>query len=68
MSALSWDELKVWLSNHHALDTSIESPQMIKRLDLSGRSLEALPESFGLLSGLTVLNLSNIHYRNLLRN
>ncbi len=59
MSALSWDELKVWLSKHHALDTSIESPQMIKRLDLSGRSLEYLPESFGLLSGLTVLNLSN---------
>lgn len=59
MSTLSWDELKVWLSKHHALDTSIESPQMIKRLDLSGRSLEYLPESFGLLSGLTVLNLSN---------
>ena len=65
MSALSWDELKVWLSNHHALDTSIESPQMIKRLDLSGRSLEELPESIGLLSGLTVLNLSNNHLHTL---
>ncbi len=59
MSALSWDQLKTWLLEHQAIDDSIDSPHMIKRLDLSGRSLKELPESFALLDGLTALNLSN---------
>lgn len=59
MSDLAWTKLKEWLLEHKAIDASIDSPDMIKRLDLSGRSLQKLHESFSLLTELIALNLSN---------
>lgn len=59
MNEITWIELQKWLLEHKAIDDSIVSPEMIKRLDLSGRSLEVLPESFELLSNLVTLNLSS---------
>lgn len=58
MNDTAWIELQKWLLEHKAIDDSILSPEMIKRLDLSGRSIESLPESFGLLTNLITLNLS----------
>ncbi|MBU0721657.1 GNAT family N-acetyltransferase [bacterium] len=54
-----WDRLKTWLDQYGAIDESIQSPQEITRLDLSGNNLRSLPESIGILSHLLVLNLSN---------
>lgn len=59
MSDIAWTKLKGWLLEHKAIDESIDSPDMIKRLDLNGRSLQKLHESFSLLTGLIALNLSN---------
>lgn len=59
MSDIAWTKLKGWLLEYKAIDESIDSPDMIKRLDLNGRSLQKLHESFGLLTGLIALNLSN---------
>lgn len=58
MSATVWEALKAWLIEQKAVDESVSSPASIKRLDLNGRSLEALPESIGILSGLVVMNLT----------
>jgi len=54
-----WDRLRVWLAQYDAVDESIESPEEIKRLDLSSKSLKELPESIGILSNLLALNLAN---------
>lgn len=59
MNETAWIELQKWLLEHKAIDDSIVAPDMIKRLDLSGRSLKALPESFGSLTNLVTLNLSS---------
>jgi Leucine-rich repeat (LRR) protein len=53
-----WKELKEWLVNLKAIDEEISSPEEITRLDLSNRSLEELPESFGVLNKLLALNLA----------
>jgi len=58
MKTTEWEPLQAWLIEQGAIDSSVVSADMIKRLDLSGRSLEALPESIGLLTGLVVLNLA----------
>lgn len=54
-----WDRLRTWLDQYGAIDEGIELPKDIIRLDLSGNSLKEIPQSFGLLTKLTVLNLSN---------
>lgn len=59
MSTMEWKTLKAWLIEHNAIDESVDSADALKRLDLSGRSLEELPENIALLSGLVVLNLAN---------
>lgn len=59
MSEKRWLELKTWLLQHKCIDDSVSSPEEVKRLDLSGHSLNELPDSFGLLSELVSLNLSN---------
>ncbi len=58
MSTVEWETLKEWLLEQKAIDESVVAAEALKRLDLSGRSLEELPESIGLLSGLVVLNLA----------
>ncbi len=59
MDAGKWKELKSWLVKNQAIDASVHKASEIKRLDLSGLSLEELPDSFSLLTDLVVLNLSN---------
>ena len=58
MHTQEWESLRAWLIEQGAVDESVATAGMLKRLDLSGRSLEALPESIGLLEGLVVLNLA----------
>jgi Leucine-rich repeat (LRR) protein/ribosomal protein S18 acetylase RimI-like enzyme len=65
MSEKSWLELKAWLLQHKCIEDSVTSPEEIKRLDLSGHSLNALPDSFGFLNELVSLNLSNNHLQSL---
>jgi Leucine-rich repeat (LRR) protein len=52
-------ELLEWLVEQKAIENEITSVDAITRLDLSGRKLEALPESIGNLENLLALNLSN---------
>lgn len=59
MKNQNWDSLKSWLIFHNALDEAISTAEEVTRLDLSARSIEELPENFGLLTKLLVLNLSN---------
>lgn len=54
----TWETLKRWLIEQKAIDENTADAEAVKRLDLSGRSLEALPESIGLLTGLVALNLA----------
>ncbi|HHH72583.1 MAG TPA: GNAT family N-acetyltransferase [Sulfuricurvum sp.] len=42
-----------------AIAEDTEKPEDVRRLDLSGKALESLPESFGALTQLAVLNLAN---------
>lgn len=56
---MSWESLKTWLQTHNALGEGIESPGQIRRLDLSGRGIDRLPDSIGLLDSLVALNLAN---------
>lgn len=65
MAMNNWDELKTWLIAHKAIDASVETPEKIVRLDLSARSIDTLPQSFGMLTGLIALNLSNNHLQEL---
>lgn len=65
MEKQNWENLKSWLLQYKAIDENVESPNMIKRLDLSGNSLTSLPEEIGLLSDLIVLNLSHNNLENL---
>jgi len=58
MNSSKWEELKRWLIEQEAIDEDTSSADYISRLDLSCRSLEKLPESFGLLTNLVALNLS----------
>ena len=58
MKKTQWDLLKAWLTQHDAIDEETISADSIIRLDLSSRSIEELPESFGLLNKLVALNLS----------
>lgn len=53
-----WIELKKWLVDLEAIDEECEDALSISRLDLSGRSIEEIPESFSLLRNLVALNLS----------
>ena len=55
----SEQELKDWLLWHNCIDENIDSLANIVRLDLSGKKIEELPENFGLLCNLIVLNLAN---------
>ncbi|WP_345975864.1 GNAT family N-acetyltransferase [Sulfurimonas sp. HSL3-7] len=59
MGSTEWEALKGWLIEQRAIEEEVVSPEGLKRLDLSGRSLEELPETLGLLRGLVVLNLAN---------
>lgn len=61
MTDASWQELRQWLLEHKAIIPEIAQPDQVKRLDLSSRELDALPESFGLLVELSVLNLGHNH-------
>jgi Leucine-rich repeat (LRR) protein len=54
-----WDRLKTWLDQYGAIESSVISAEEVRRLDLSGHSLKEIPQSFGLLINLLVLNLSN---------
>ncbi len=65
MSDVEWETLKRWLIEENAIDESVVAAEALKRLDLSGRSLEELPESIGLLSGLVALNLAGNSLRTL---
>lgn len=56
---MSWNEIQAWLTEQKVIDESVTSPEMIKRLDLSGHHLDTLPESIGELTELIALNLSN---------
>lgn len=58
MADTQWEALKGWLVGHNAIDSEVQSADMIRRLDLSGRSITVLPDEFGLLSDLVALNLS----------
>lgn len=59
MVCAEWENLKVWLIGLKAIEPSIASATEIKRLDLSGKLLDELPDNFGILSELNTLNLSN---------
>ncbi|HHD84009.1 MAG TPA: GNAT family N-acetyltransferase [Campylobacteraceae bacterium] len=59
MQIETWEQLKSWLTELGALEPQTESPEMVKRLDLSDKALEQLPEAIGMLEGLVALNLSN---------
>jgi len=54
-----WKNLRSWLIKNQAITNSVKEASEIKRLDLSGLSLESLPEGFFLLEDLISLNLSN---------
>jgi len=54
-----WKNLRAWLIKHQAIDNSVKEAYEIRRLDLSGLSLQSLPEEFALLESLVFLNLSN---------
>lgn len=58
MAKTQWESLKAWLVGYNAIDSEISSADVIRRLDLSGRSIERLPDSFALLTKLVALNLS----------
>jgi Leucine-rich repeat (LRR) protein len=59
MAMRAWESLRSWLLSQKAINNKCISPDEIKRLDLSGRAIESLPESIGLLESLVALNLSN---------
>jgi len=59
MNNTQWKELRSWLIGHQAIETSVKEAGEIKRLDLSGLSLDVLPPYFDLLTGLVALNLGN---------
>ncbi len=59
MVCTEWENLKVWLLGLKVIDPSVTSAEEIKRLDLSGKSLDELPDTFGILSELLTLNLAN---------
>lgn len=54
-----WEHLRSWLLSCSAIDESVTEPSQVKRLDLSGRDLESLPDSVGMLQDMIALNLSN---------
>ncbi|HHE05653.1 MAG TPA: leucine-rich repeat domain-containing protein, partial [Epsilonproteobacteria bacterium] len=60
-----WKELKTWLLELNVIEDSVEAPQEIKRLDLSGKSLNELNENIGLLDELVSLNLSGNNLQSL---
>jgi len=55
----TWETLRTWLLEHKAISEEITEPAQVKRLDLSSRALESLPESMGLLTELIALNLGH---------
>jgi Leucine-rich repeat (LRR) protein len=59
-----WDRLRTWLDQYGAIKDGIKSAEEITRINLSGNALKTLPENFGLLTKLLVLNLSNNKLRN----
>ncbi|WP_345987104.1 GNAT family N-acetyltransferase [Sulfurimonas sp. HSL1-2] len=59
MSEPQWETLRTWLMAQRAIAPEVKVPAEVKRLDLSNRALQSLPESFGLLSELVALNLGN---------
>jgi Leucine-rich repeat (LRR) protein len=59
VSASDWASLKAWLVSMDAVTLETQNPEDVRRLDLSGKGLESLPESFGMLTQLAVLNLAN---------
>jgi len=59
MATEQWETLKSWLLKKKAVERSVMHPDEIRRLDLSGCSIEVLPEELALLTELIVLNLSN---------
>lgn len=67
MNKASLETLVEWLIAHQAVDYDMIPGDLttIKRLDLSGKSIDILPENFGELSGLIALNLSNNHLESL---
>jgi len=54
-----WETLRTWLLGHKAIADEITDPSQVKRLDLSNRALETLPDSLGLLTELIALNLGH---------
>lgn len=52
-------KLLKWLRQYDAIGPEVSEPGSIRRLDLSHKEIEALPDDFGLLDGLVALNLSN---------
>ena len=57
MNDLEWNRLKSWLQQYTAEADTAASPEELTRLDLSGYGIQALPETFGLLTKLVALNL-----------
>lgn len=57
MNDLEWNRLKSWLQQYTAEADTAASPGELTRLDLSGYGIQALPETFGLLTKLVALNL-----------
>jgi Leucine-rich repeat (LRR) protein len=51
--------LRAWLLSLGAIGENVKDLATVKRLDLSGKKLETLPDSIGLLTDLIALNLSN---------
>lgn len=58
-------QLLDWLKELDAIDIKIDSPKLIKRLDLSSKSLSTLPQEISLLTNLISLNLSNNNLKEL---
>ncbi|MHC3994827.1 GNAT family N-acetyltransferase [Thiomicrolovo sp. ZZH C-3] len=59
MSEPQWETLRTWLMEQRAISSEIKTPAEVKRLDLSNRGLQQLPEAFGLLRELVAVNLGN---------
>ncbi len=59
MSTSDWESLKAWLVSLDAIAEETQKPEDVRRLDLSGKALESLPETFGMLTQLAVLNLAH---------
>jgi len=59
MVSHEWEALRTWLIEHKAIGENVTEPGQVKRLDLSNRGLESLPETIGLLNEVVALNLGH---------